>query len=120
MSGKIIAGVYRQQTMKKRIFSLLLLCGAAVAAAVGLEDGVYTGQSNGYKGPVRVAVTVQDGRIAKVEVTHCRDKFARKVMKEMPRRIVEADSPDVDAVSGATITSRAVKRAASQALEQVR
>jgi uncharacterized protein with FMN-binding domain len=106
--------------MKKWILSGLMLCGAAVAAATVLKDGVYAGQSNGYAGPVRVAVTVKDGRISAVEVTSCRDKFARRVVKEMPRRIVKAGSAEVDVVSGATISSRAVKRAVDQALEQAR
>lgn len=83
-----------------------------------LKDGIHTGQSNGYKGPVRVEVTVEQGRISKVKVTSCRDKFARKVVKEMPRRIVEAGRAEVDVISGATISSRAIQRAVRNALEE--
>jgi len=109
---------YRYPVMKKKILFVLVLCGAAVAATIGLKDGVYKGQANGYKGPLHVEVTVKGGRIAKVEVAKSRDKFLRRVEKEMPRRIVEANSADVDVISGATITSRAIKRAVSAALKK--
>lgn len=102
--------------MKTWILFVLMLCGAAVASTM-LKDGVYAGQSNGYKGPVHVEVTVKDGLISKVNVTKCRDSRARRVVKEMPRRIVEANRADVDGVSGATISSRAIQRAVRQALE---
>ena len=95
-----------------------MLCGAVVAATVALKDGVYNGQSGGYKGPVRVAVMVKGGRISTIEVTACRDSLARKVVKEIPRRIVRANSVEVDVVSGATISSRAIKRAVKVALEK--
>lgn len=100
-------------------FFLCLTLAVPVVAAV-LKDGVYTGQSNGYKGPVRVQVTVKDGKISAVDVTHCRDSRARKVMKEIPRRIVSTNSVDVDVISGATITSQAIKSAVRKALEEAR
>lgn len=105
--------------MKKWIFSLVMVCGAAVAVSE-LKDGVYPGKAGGYMGPVRVAVTVKAGRIDEVEVTACRDGRARKAVREIPRRIVRANSAEVDAVSGATITSGAIKGAVRQALEEAR
>ena len=106
------------RTMKNWIFSLLMLCSVAVAATVALNDGTYAGKSGGYKGPVRVAVVVKGGRISTIEVTACRDSLARKVVKEIPRRMVRANSVEVDVVSGATISSRAIKRAVKVALEK--
>ena len=36
----------------------------------------------------------------------------------MPKRIVDANSPQVDAVSGATVTSTAIMKGVEKALEQ--
>lgn len=82
------------------------------------RDGIYAGKAGGYQGAVRVAVTVEGGRIAEVEVTSCQDSHARKVVQEIPRRIVRANSPVVDAVSGATITSDAIIGAVQNALAE--
>lgn len=86
--------------------------------AAGWRDGVYAGKAGGYTGPVRVAVTVEAGRIAEVEVTSCKDSHARKAVQEIPRRIVRANNPFVDAVSGATITSGAIVGAVKNALKE--
>jgi uncharacterized protein with FMN-binding domain len=103
---------------KVGFFVFCLTLTVATAATLALKDGTYAGQSGGYKGPVRVAVTVKGGQIFKVEVTACQDTFARKVTKEIPRRIVSANSIEVDVVSGATISSRAIKRAVGDALKK--
>jgi len=102
--------------MEKVIGVFVCMVLIAAAETVVLKDGVYTGQAKGYKGPVRVAVTVKEGRIAGVKVIECSDGRAKKVVKEIPRRIVSTNCVDVDIVSGATLTSRAVKEAVRQAL----
>ena len=103
--------------MKKAIGTVFVCLALAVSAAVVLKDGVYKGRANGYKGPVHVEVTVKEGKISAVKVMKCQDRFARRVVKEIPRRIVEADSTEVDVISGATVTSRAVQKAVRNALE---
>ena len=104
--------------MKKT--GLITVCLALTAVAATYKDGIYGGKAGGYAGPVRVAVTVKEGRIKTIEVTACQDSRARKVMMEIPRRIVQANSPDVDAVSGATISSGAIKCAVRDALKEAR
>ena len=102
-----------------RVWLRLALCLGCLGLAVCADtwcDGVYPGKAGGHKGPVRVVVTVEGGRIVAVEVTSCRDPRSRKSVQHMPRRIVSQNSVDVDAVSGATFTSNAIKEAARQAL----
>lgn len=100
--------------MKK--IGILVLCLVVTAAAATLKDGVYAGKSNGYEGTLRVAVTVEDGKIHQVEVTHHRESRPRNAVHEIPARIVRKNSVKVDAVSGATITSDAIMRAVKKAL----
>ncbi len=104
-------------TMKKQV-GWVLASLVLVAGAAEYKDGVYAGKAGGYSGPVRVAVTVKDGRIADVEVTSSQDRRGRKALKEMPRRMVVANSADVDAISGATVLSDAIKTAVKSALKE--
>jgi uncharacterized protein with FMN-binding domain len=103
--------------MKKAIGAVLIGLAAAGFAAE-LKDGIYAGKAGGYNGPVRVAVTVKDGRIDEVEVTSNRETRGRRAATEIPRRIVQANSTDVDAISGATIFSDAIKAAVKDALKE--
>ena len=91
---------------------------AAAPVAKVWKDGVYPGKAGGYAGAVRVAVTIEKGEIADVEVTGQRETHPRKAIYEIPRRIVRANSPVVDAVSGATITSDAIIGAVQNALAE--
>ena len=72
-----------------------------------LADGKYPGDSLGYTGPLRVTVTVRRGRIADITVHHT-EKIHQNSTKIIPKRIVEAQSLKVDAVTGATVTSQAI------------
>lgn len=105
--------------MKNVVF--ILGAFALTAAAAGLKDGVYPGKAGGHNGPMRVVVTVEDGRISEIEVVaHKESRRGRKAIEEMPRRIVKADRLDVDAVTGATSTSRTIKAAVRSALKEAK
>jgi len=101
--------------MKKLLCVLWLVCG--LYAVAELKDGIYAGKAKGYKGPVSVAVTVKEGMISQVEIIESLENRPRSALKDIPRRIVKENSTDVDVVSGATITSAAIKSAVCQALE---
>ena len=73
---------------------------------------------DGRNGPIALEITVEDGVVTDVEVLeHSETVGVGAVAVEwLPGRIVEAGSADVDGVSGATITSDAIKAAVSEAL----
>lgn len=83
-------------------------------------DGTYTGEAQGRNDIIRVSVTVTDGQISDVEVTEQDEtpEYAGPALEQMPDLIVDNNSTDVDAISGATITSDAIKEAVDNALEQ--
>jgi uncharacterized protein with FMN-binding domain len=85
---------------------------------VRLKDGTYEAAETGYIAAVRVAVTVARGRIASVRIVEHKENRPLKAIADVPARIVREQTPSVDAVSGATITSYAVMNAARKALEQ--
>ena len=82
-----------------------------------LADGTYSASSTGYNGPLTVAVAIQAGRIDSVKVTDHQEKQFYSALSDTPRRIIDQQSlREVDAVSGATITSQAIVNAAARAL----
>ena len=82
----------------------------------------YTGEAYGHdkENPVKVTLTIKDKTITKVEVdaSHETNGIGSKAAETMPGAIVAANSLEVDGVSGATQTSKAIIEAATAALKQ--
>ena len=93
---------------------------ATEAAAEEADVQVYTGKAQGMFCEIVAEVTVKDGKIADVKLTGADETPALggKVLEEMPAKIVEAQSADVDGMTGATVTTDAVKAAVNDALAQ--
>ena len=81
-----------------------------------LKDGVYEGSSSGYSGDVKVKVTVSVGKIADIQVSHSETPEYYAKAQAVIGKILSAQNTQVDSVSGATITSNAIKSAVSKAL----
>ncbi len=91
------------------------------AAAAGYTDGEYTATGKGIGGDVPVTVTVKDGKISDVTVGDNAETagIGTKAIEQLPALIVEANGTEgVDAVSGATITSKAIFTAVDDCLKQ--
>ena len=101
--------------------ALALLTGAAAVAETLPADGEYTGSANGMGGAVPVTVTVKDGRIESVTVGENNESpgIGTMAIEQIPAAIAAAQSSDVEAVAGATITSEAIKEAVANALSGV-
>lgn len=113
--------------MKRRFSSLLSVMLAVVLACLMPlmaladalpADGVYEGSANGMGGAVKVSVTVSGGKITAVEVVEHNETagISDPAIEQMPAKIVDAQSTDVDAVASATVTSEAIKEAVKAAL----
>ena len=95
---------------------LLLLAGTALCEGV---SGTFEGEAQGFHAPVKVQVTLENGKITDVAVLEHQESegVSDFSIAETPKRILEAQSWNVDAVSGATFSSNAVKYAAKAAIE---
>lgn len=91
---------------------------AKAPAAGGLTDGIYLTRSVSMHGPINVKTVITDGAIAEVAVLNHRETYVigETAVKRMPAAIVESQCLDVDTVTGATLTSRAIVDAVSQAI----
>jgi len=67
-----------------------------------------------------VLVTVENGTISEIEITSAdgEDKAYLSMAEDIIPKIIEAQSADVDTVSGATFSSTGIRDAVSEALKQ--
>lgn len=94
--------------------------GSASAAGPSFTPGTYTGTAKGFGGDVEVTVTVSESTIDDIQVVgdHETENIGTFAVSMMPDRILEAQTTDVDAVAGATVTSKAILLALQDALTQ--
>ena len=123
-----VDGVSGATVTSKAIFTAVGDCleqaksGAAPAeAGLWYNDGIYTAEGKGIGGKVPVTVKVEGGKVAEVTVGDNSETqgIGSKAIEQLPAAIVEAGGTEgVDAVSGATVTSKAIFTAVEDCLEQ--
>ena len=102
----------------------LALAGCAAPTAqppnVTWRDGTYVGSNFTGIGRAKVQVTIKDGKIVEVKTLSklCSSWFGAKAYGPIEKRIVEKQSPDVDAVTGATYSSNNIMNAVRDALRK--
>lgn len=105
--------------MKKKVWAILMaLLLLTASGALAMTAGTYEAEGTGIGGTVKVAVTVSETAIEKVEVlAHSETAgICDPAIERIPAAIAEKQSLAVDTVAGATITSRAILEAAEAAL----
>jgi uncharacterized protein with FMN-binding domain len=98
--------------------SLQCLRGIQNVDLSSIPDGTYRGRAEaGFKGPLEIDVTVRSGRIESVRIAQHRENWFLASIDYVPQKIVEEQGiKGVDAVTGATTTSRAIINATAAAL----
>lgn len=93
---------------------------ATASAPAAPETVTITKTAQGFGGEVSVAVTFTDGKITdvKAEGKDETPTLGGVALEELPGKIVEANSADVDSVAGATITSTAIKDCVAAAVAE--
>ena len=103
--------------------SVLAPAQAWAATDVSYTDGSYTAEGKGIGGKVPVTVTIKNGKITEVTVGDNSETqgIGSKAIEQLPAKIVEANGTEgVNAVSGATVTSKAIFTAVEDCLEQAK
>lgn len=118
--------------MKYRTFLLVMLscllllngCGNTntynISESGNWKDGTYTETAKGKKGDFEVYVTIKDGTISEISVGDNQETPDKGgvVIDTLPGQMLERQTYDIDAISGATVTSDALKDAVARCLEQ--
>jgi uncharacterized protein with FMN-binding domain len=108
----------------------LLLCSLSVfilaclalpsAREAGYTPGAYEGTGNGYRGPIHVRIQISAAGIEDIAiVSHQESSFpGLAAMEELLEQVLETGESDLDAISGATYSSRGFLQAVEDALEK--
>lgn len=117
-SGGAVLEDIPELTSKAQAANLGSGSAGAAAAAGSWQDGTWTGTAQGYGGDVTVSVTIANKKITAIEVVSASGEtpsfFSRA--KAIIPKIIEAQNPDVDVVSGATYSSNGIINAVKNAL----
>ena len=86
--------------------------------ADGAEYEVYEGAARGYRGMIRVRVGFEKGAVTEITVIESREDRAvgGAAMEELTDLIIMYNSTEVDAISGATETSKGFLEAVDNAI----
>lgn len=100
-----------------------IVADPAAKAEGALADGVYTGTGKGMEGLITVTLLVEDNRITCLETTQEGESQSRGGYEairdgKFAAMIDAAQGSDIDAVTGATITTAGVRQAVDDALAQ--
>lgn len=89
-------------------------------AAAELPENTFEGVGKGIGGELKVWLEVVDGKMISLTVTEQSETefVAKPALEKIPAAIIDAQSFDVDTVSGATVTSKAIINAAKDAARQ--
>lgn len=82
-----------------------------------LRDGRYQDAALGYAGDIHVTLVVRDGRMADIALRH-EEKIDQNACALVPQSIIDAQSLQVDGVSGATVTRDAIVNGVYRCLKQ--
>ena len=98
------------------LFFILVLCSCTSSK---IADGTYTGKAKGV-GDIEVTLTIKDGVIVDCKAVGDNESqgIGSEVIDTFPNLVVEKNSVEIDAKTGATITSKAFVEAARQALKE--
>lgn len=90
------------------------------AAEMPYNDGNYTGEADGFGGKISVEVVVENGKITKIEILSAEheDGAYLSMAEDIIPDILDAQSAEVDSISGATFSSVGIKDAVGKALEK--
>ena len=89
-------------------------------ATENFEDGTYTGTGVGFGGDIVVNVTIEGGEITAIDIASAEkeDEAYFDMAIDIVDDIIEAQSVEVDTISGATFSSTGIKDAVADALSQ--
>ncbi len=94
-----------------------------ITADTGYKDGTYEGSGLGYGGNITVEVVIESGQIDEINIIDTGDEDTSYIntAKALISRVIEMQgTEDVDAVTGATLSSYGILDGIDQALEKAK
>ena len=119
--GGVSGDVARKTAELLNIHFGFMAAPAVAEAETELAANEYIGEANGFGGPIKVKVTMDGDKIAKIDVLSHGDTpgICDKAFAAIPQAIIDAQSTQVDAAAGATFSSKGIMAAVEDALSKV-
>lgn len=118
-----------KQILSRRAFLRTTVAGGVSLAAVGLHaapkglytPGTYSARASGI-GDIIVTMTFDSDKITDVvlDVSHETPSIGQAAAEALKKSLLAGQTAEIDAVSGATITSKAVRQAAAKCIAQAK
>ena len=106
----------------KLMLSTMLACSlfGCTQKAGGAKDGEFSASEKGFGGDIKVTLKVSGGKVEDVIIDASKETPDKggAAAEQLAKEIKEKQSPNVDAVSGSTISSNAIIKATKSAFEQ--
>ena len=119
--GSVSGDVARKTAELLNIHYGFMEAPAAAAPETELAANEYIGEAEGFGGPVKVKVTMDGDKIAKIDVLSHSDTpgICDAAYNTIPQAIIDAQSTQVDVSAGATFSSKGIMAAVEDALSKV-
>ena len=119
--GGVSGDVARKTAELLNIHYGFMAAPAVAEAETELATNEYIGEANGFGGPIKVKVTMDGDKIAKIDVLSHGDTpgICDKAFATIPQAIIDAQSTQVDVAAGATFSSKGIMAAVEDALSKV-
>lgn len=108
--------------MKKLLIAMSIFC-FATAASAAYKDGTYTSEAQGHVGPVKVQVTVKDGKVSEVKVIKHNDTvpLMDAAEQKVGNAVLKTQSAEnLPRVTGASMSGGAISKAVKDCLSQAK
>jgi uncharacterized protein with FMN-binding domain len=93
------------------------LAGCLSTGRIYYEPGIYQGTGPGYQGIIKLQIDLSEGGIEDIEILeHQEDSFAIFALEELRELALEMNTAELDAISGATVSSKGFLSALEEAL----
>lgn len=104
-------------TLSTALLASLLFSTTSFAA---LKSGTYEATQQGQNGPLTVQLTVKDGKILSIDIKNSKETvgIGEMAVKTLPAKILAAQSANINGISGATVTSKAILTATADCIKQ--
>ncbi|MDD7442984.1 MAG: FAD-dependent oxidoreductase [Sutterellaceae bacterium] len=101
-----------------KVTAVAVAASLSLAANGAVKDGTFEGTGMGRGGPITASVTFKSGKIADVKITKQTETagVSAPALEKLPKQIVETNSIRLNAVSGATLTSKGILEAVGKAV----
>lgn len=116
---------YKEIRKGKIIFLLSMLLSLSACAnwqvqRSGIKDGTYAASAKGYRSNIELEVLFEKKNLKAIKILKHgeTDVLCNEAFEKIPKEMIDKQSVNVDFSTGATVTSKAIQSAVSQAIEQ--